>query len=98
MYLIEEFTQHARNHGNDPAITDMDGRRTLSYRQLDALSNRIAHRLLEHGVRKNDSVILRLPRTSAYIASEIALLKIGAVIVPLIPEYPDDRVSRIQKD
>ena len=47
MYLIEEFTQHARNHGNDPAITDMDGRRTLSYRQLDALSNRIAHRLLE---------------------------------------------------
>ena len=98
MYLIEEFTQNVRNHGNDPAITDMDGRRTLSYRQLDALSNWIAHRLLEHAVKKNDSVIILLPRTSAYIASEIALLKIGAVIVPLIPEYPDDRVSWIQKD
>ena len=98
MYLIEELTQIAWNHGNDPAITDMDGRRTLSYRQLDTLSDRIAHRLLERGIRKDNSVIIQLPRTSVYIAAELALLKIGAVIVPLIPEYPDDRVSWIQED
>ena len=98
MYLIDKFARTVQDHGDKPAITDMDGRRTLSYRQLDSLSDRIARNLLAHGIKKEDSVILLLPRTSEYIASEIALLKIGAVIVPLIPEYPDDRVSWIQKD
>ena len=98
MFIIEEFTRKTIYCGSAPAITDMNGRRTLTYLELVALSDRIAGKLLQLGVRKGDCVILILPRISEYIAAEIALLKIGAVIVPLIPEYPDERVSFIKKD
>ena len=98
MFIIKEFIRKTIDCGSAPAITDMNGRRTFTYRQLAALSDKIAAKLLQLGVRKGDSVILLLPRISEYIATEIALLEIGAVIVPLIPEYPDERVSFIQKD
>lgn len=98
MCFLDAFSGCVRCGGDAPALTDHDGNRTMSYRELDGLSNRICRQLMAEGIGKGDSVIIRLPRCSEYIACEIALLKLGATIVPLIPEYPGDRVSYIRQD
>ena len=98
MYCIDEYLHKVKTVPDSIAITDRDGKRSFTYGQLDSLSDQIANRLISRGVGAGDSVIILLPRITEYIACEIALLKIGAVIVPLIPEYPADRVEYIKKD
>ncbi len=98
MLFIDEYLHKVRTIRDSYALTDRDGERNFTYGQLDSLSNRIANRLISRNVRAGDSVIILLPRITEYIACEIATLKIGAVVVPLIPEYPKDRVEYIQKD
>lgn len=98
MFFVDEYLKKVKTIGDSIALTDQDGKRSFTYGQLDSLSDRIANRLIFRGVRAGDSVIILLPRITEYIACEIALLKIGAVIVPLIPEYPKDRVEYIVKD
>ncbi|WP_026508485.1 AMP-binding protein [Butyrivibrio sp. MC2013] len=98
MYFISEFAAKVAELKDSVAITDRDGKRSLTYGELDSLSSKIAHKLAVSGVLKGDSVIIILPRISEYIACEIALLKLGAVVVPLIPDYPQERVAYIQKD
>ena len=98
MFFISEFTKMVKEREGALAITDNEGKRNFSYRELDSFSDRIAHKLIRMGIKKGDSVIIVLPRCIEYVAVEIALLKIGAVVVPLIPEYPTDRVSYIEKD
>lgn len=98
MFFIDEYLHNVETIRDSIALTDQDGKRNFTYGQLDSQSNKIANKLVSLGVRAGDSVIIRLPRRIEYIACEIALLKIGAVIVPLIPEYPKERVEYIKKD
>ena len=98
MYFIDEFERQILGNGDSIALTDSDGNRNISYKELDVLTNRIGNKLISVGVKKGDSVIIVLPRISEYISCEIAILKLGAVVVPLIPEYPDERVSYIKND
>ncbi len=98
MFFVDEYLQKVKTIKDNLAITDNDGKRSFTYGELDILTNKIANKLVALGITTGDAVIIRLPRIAEYIACEIALLKIGAAIVPLIPEYPDDRVSYIKKD
>ena len=98
MFFIDEYLQKVKTLRDSTAITDRDGERNFTYGQLDSLSNQIANKLISLGAGAGSSVIIILPRITEYIACEIALLKIGAVVVPLIPEYPRDRVEYIEKD
>ncbi|MCF0146029.1 MAG: non-ribosomal peptide synthetase, partial [Eubacterium sp.] len=98
MNYVELFKAAVLNNGNDPALTDRDGKRTLTYRELDELSGRVAAKLAALSVKKQDAVLIILPRCSEYVAAELGIFKLGAVFVPLIPEYPKDRVAYIKKD
>ncbi|KAF9272600.1 hypothetical protein BGZ68_002271, partial [Mortierella alpina] len=60
------------------AIAIVHDERTLSYRELNAQANEIAYQLLEAGVKPGDYVMLLLDRSIALVASQIAVLKIGA--------------------
>ena len=98
MYFLNEYLRRVNEQRDCPALTDRDGKRHITYGQLDSLSNRIANKLISKGAKRGDCIVIVLPRISEYIACEIAILKIGAVIIPLVPEYPDDRVDYIMKD
>ena len=55
----------------------------FTYRQLNERVNRLAHSLMEMGLRKGDNAAILLQNCSQYIEIYFALAKIGAVAVPL---------------
>jgi crotonobetaine/carnitine-CoA ligase len=57
---------------------------TLSYGEFDASVNRLAHGLYDDGVRAGDKVALLLPSDLLILRLELALQKLGAVMVPMI--------------
>lgn len=98
MKLLEHLKYWAETHGDRVALVDQEGTRTTTYRELDALSDRVAERLQREGVRKGTAVLVRKPRGMEYIAEEIGILKYGCAYVPVLSEYPDDRVDYIKED
>ncbi|KAF9944033.1 hypothetical protein BGZ72_002882, partial [Mortierella alpina] len=71
---------------------------TLTYRELNSRANWIALQLDGTGVKPGDYVILLLDRSIDLIASQIAVLKIGAVYVPIDTKAPTDRQAYIASD
>ncbi len=70
----------------------------VSYRQLNAHANQVAHMLLASDVRVGEPVGIALPRSVNMVAAVLAVLKVGAVYVPLDPEYPQTRIDAIIAD
>ncbi|MGY4306614.1 amino acid adenylation domain-containing protein [Bradyrhizobium sp. USDA 4369] len=69
-----------------------EGRR-LSYAELNAQANRLAHHLRERGVKPDDRIAILLERSIELIVAELAALKCGAAYVPLDPEAPAERLT-----
>jgi len=69
--------------------------RNISYRELNQQSNRLAHLLQQHGVKKGDRVGLFFPKCLESVVCMFAIMKAGGVYVPLDPAAPVDRVSYI---
>lgn len=66
---------------------------TVSYRELRALSNKIANLLRARGVRKGDRVAGVLPRVPQTIAVMIGAWKAGAVYVPMFTGFGPDAIA-----
>ena len=66
---------------------------TVSYRELRALSNKIANLLRSLGVRKGDRVAGVLPRVPETIAVMIGAWKAGAVYVPVFTGFGQDAIA-----
>ncbi|MGZ3458788.1 MAG: amino acid adenylation domain-containing protein, partial [Archangium sp.] len=74
------------------------GQESLTYRQLDARANQLAHHLHSLGVRRGALVGLCLPRSPDMVVALLAILKAGAAYVPLDPSYPLERLSFMLRD
>ncbi|KAF9921066.1 hypothetical protein BGZ67_000783, partial [Mortierella alpina] len=70
----------------------------LTYRELNSWANWIAFQLVEAGVKPGDYVMLLLDRSIDLVASQIAILKIGAAYVPIDTRAPVDRQVYIASD
>nr|WP_231858700.1 non-ribosomal peptide synthetase [Xenorhabdus nematophila] len=67
------------------------GDKTLSYAELNARTNQLAHQLIKQGVGPNDHVAILLERSIKLVVAQLAILKAGAVYVPIDPNVPDER-------
>ncbi|MEY9860769.1 amino acid adenylation domain-containing protein/thioester reductase-like protein [Catenulispora sp. GAS73] len=76
-----------------PAVSH-DGR-TLSYGMLDQLANGLAAELAQRGVGRGDTVPVLLINSLELPVSYFALMKLGAVFVPLDPAWPEAQVRTI---
>ncbi|RLU86320.1 peptide synthetase [Streptomyces griseocarneus] len=74
------------------------GRHRLTYAELDARANRLAHHLRGLGVGEGSRVALLLPRSVDMYASLLGVGKAGAAFVPVDPASPPDRVGYIAED
>ncbi len=72
--------------------------RRLSYAELNAQANRLAHCLLAQGVGPEKRVALCIQRCPEMVVGILAILKAGAVYVPVDPAYPKDRQAYLLKD
>ena len=70
----------------------------LSYQCLNQKANQYAHFLMAEGVCQNEVVAICADRNIELIVSIIAVLKIGAAFVPLVSDYPAQRLSYMVKD
>lgn len=66
---------------------------SLTYRELDALTNSFANALLEQGLRKGQTVCLFMTNRPEYLISWFAIARIGAVVSPLNPSYKEREVA-----
>ncbi|RHZ69034.1 hypothetical protein CDV55_100668 [Aspergillus turcosus] len=78
------------------AINGWDG--SLTYAQLDSRANLLANSLYEAGVRPHDLVPLAFEKSVWFTISLLAVLKVGAAIVPLDPDWPRERRMYIVED
>jgi amino acid adenylation domain-containing protein len=63
----------------------------LTYAELDAQANQLAHELVARGVKFDDVVAISLERSLVLPVAVLATLKAGAGYLPLDPKYPLDR-------
>ncbi|MFG2761647.1 amino acid adenylation domain-containing protein, partial [Streptomyces wuyuanensis] len=70
----------------------------LSYFDLNAQANRIAHMLIKRGVGTETTVAIFLPRSDETIIAMLAVLKAGAAYIPVDPDLPADRIAYILTD
>lgn len=68
---------------------------TLSYAELDAAADRLAAELHRRGAGPETPVAVRLSRGPDYVVAMLAILKAGAVIVPLDPAMAGERIAEI---
>ncbi|WP_267106629.1 AMP-binding protein, partial [Xanthomonas sacchari] len=71
---------------------------TLTYAELDARANRLAHSLIGLGVGLEDRVAMLLQRRISSVVAMLAVLKAGAAYVPLDATYPPERVAQLLAD
>jgi amino acid adenylation domain-containing protein len=70
----------------------------LTYAQLEARANRMAHVLRARGIGRGSLVGLSLSRSPNMVAALLAVLKSGAGYVPLDPSFPPERLSFMAED
>ncbi|HEU0298389.1 MAG TPA: amino acid adenylation domain-containing protein, partial [Longimicrobium sp.] len=70
----------------------------LTYAELNASANRLAHHLVRRGVGPDVPVGLCLERGPEMVVALLAVLKAGGAYVPLDPEYPEDRLRYMLAD
>jgi amino acid adenylation domain-containing protein len=73
----------------------VDGDRSLTYSELEATANRVAHLLGEQGVRSGDRVGLYLEKSVDAVVGLYGVMKAGATYVPLDPAAPTARLGTI---
>jgi amino acid adenylation domain-containing protein len=74
------------------------GARTLSYSELNARANRLAHHLRTLGVVPDSRVAICLDRGIDSVVAILATLKAGGAYVPLDPTYPTQRLDYMLSD
>ncbi|WP_410640979.1 non-ribosomal peptide synthase/polyketide synthase [Amycolatopsis sp. lyj-346] len=94
--ITELFAAQVAAHPDAVALTG-DGTH-LTYAELNARANRLAHRLIALGAGPERFVALRLPRSPEQVVAIIAVLKAGAAYLPIDPATPGERVERMLAD
>lgn len=76
----------------------VDGVRRLTYAELTANANRVAHRLIQLGVQRESRVAILMDRSLEAIVGMLGVLKAGGAFVAIDPAYPPVRVAYMLAD
>ncbi|MCP1749048.1 non-ribosomal peptide synthase/polyketide synthase [Bradyrhizobium japonicum] len=94
--IHELFEEQVRKAPEAVAVVFEDER--LSYGELNARANRLAHHLIGLGVRPDQPVAICLERSPAMVVGLLAILKAGGAYLPLDPAYPSARLRQVLDD
>ncbi len=83
---------------NPEALAVAHGPARLTYGQLDAQANRLAHHLMSLDLKREAVVGLCLDHSIQFIVAALGVLKAGAAYLPLDPTYPNERLFLMLKE
>ncbi|MFJ9743466.1 amino acid adenylation domain-containing protein, partial [Streptomyces sp. NPDC101166] len=92
----ELFTAHAARTPDEIAVI-ADGV-AVTYEELDARANRLAHHLIRQGIGAESVVGLSFGRDDQMIVAILAVWKAGAAYLPIDPEHPAERKAYLLAD
>ncbi|CAH1206501.1 Gramicidin S synthase 2 [Paenibacillus plantiphilus] len=90
------FEEQVRKTPDHVAVIHEEDR--LTYAELNARANRLAHTLREQGVGPDEIVGLMLERSVDMIVGILGILKAGGAYLPIDPDYPAERICYILGD
>src|SRR5258705_4348499 len=96
MNLLHLFELSLIGRANEPALEWMG--ETVSFGELEARSNRVAHALLARGFRKGDRLCVYLANRIELIDLYLACIKLGVIFVPLNILYREREIAHITTD
>ncbi|MFJ5548068.1 amino acid adenylation domain-containing protein [Streptomyces sp. NPDC093225] len=94
--LTARFEEQVRLRPDAPAL--VFGATTLSYGELDARANQLAHHLADRGLGRGDLAGVLLDRGLDFAVAVLAVTKTGAGYALLDPEFPDERLRSTATD
>lgn len=93
--IVEQFEKQVKLHANNAALKF--GSLSYSFEELNSKANQVAHTLVESNeIKPGDRVPLLLEKSENMIIAILAILKAGAVYVPMSPTYPLERIEYIK--
>ncbi|MFL6292884.1 MAG: amino acid adenylation domain-containing protein [Thermoanaerobaculia bacterium] len=95
--LIHQLVEESAARRPGAVAVSMEGE-TLTYGELNAQANRLAHRLRRLGVGPEERVAVCLERSPALVTALLGVLKSGGAYIPLDPGYPADRLAWVLED
>jgi len=90
------FEEMAEKRPNEIAV--VHAQEQLSYYELNARANQVAHYLQKRGVGRNARVGICLERSLEFAVALLGVLKAGGTCVPLDPKYPNERLTLMLND
>ena len=97
MYLLQHLLIESAIQSPDKEALSFEGQ-SLTYRELDQISNQMAHALKSAGVKRGDRVGIYVHKSFASIIAIFGILKAGGVYVPLDPGAPAKRLAYITRN
>ena len=94
--IHELFEEQVRKAPEAVAVVYED--ESLSYGELNERANRLAHYLIDMGIKPDDRVAICVERSLAMVVGVLAILKAGGAYVPLDPVYPVERLRYMLED
>ncbi len=91
--LVDLLREAVRDYGTAPCT--ICGDESLTYHQIDELSDGVARYLLNQGLQKGDRVGILLPNIPTFVASYYGILKAGGVVMALNPAYRPAEVANL---
>ncbi|WP_050759998.1 non-ribosomal peptide synthetase [Pseudoalteromonas tunicata] len=96
--MIHQIFEHYVEQSPDQTAV-VFGSQSMSYAQLNAHANKLAHYLIEqHGVKSGNYIGICLNRSIEMMIAILATLKAGGIYVALDPNYPSDRLAYMMED
>lgn len=94
--VVELFAEQVRR--TPDAVAVQDAKQTLSYLEVDAKSNQLAHILRSRGVKAESIVAVMMERSAEMMITLLAVLKAGGAYLPIHPAFPEERINFLLKD
>ncbi|RML31405.1 non-ribosomal peptide synthetase, partial [Pseudomonas syringae] len=94
--LHQLFEEQVAQQPDALAVVDETG--SLTYGELNARANRLAHYLIGLGIQPDDRVAICAQRSLEMVVGLLGILKAGGAYVPLDPGYPPERLRYMLED
>lgn len=94
--LLSQFNAQVLKTPEQIALVFNDSK--LTYQELDRISNKVAHFLINKGIGSNDIVTVSMERSLEMIIYIYGILKAGGAYLPVDPSIPSERLLFIVND